>query len=368
MESMGQADRAKARCGQSIPGPLRVLMLATNFDMPYRILRCARAAGAETYVLGNAGAKPMRFSRHCRQFFFTECIIDGDRDEAIALEINCLARDLRINLVIAGDTPSTRSLIANRDLIEAPCFPMPSLDTFDELNDKWRFARLCEGLGILHPATRSLPNVAALEKEISANGLAFPFVAKPPNHTGSRGILIFDGSNTRDRLKAINYRPVLVEEFIAGEDIGASVYARKGRIEACITHHLWHRVYSTFANDGVFADIAKVVEHYGLDGVYNFDMRLAPDGRIFFLECNPRFFWKINLSMIAGINFVGLGLRPAAPSAPTTVVAGVKVRLPRALALSLLTSGRCSRRDWAMAAWLYLDPLPYLMEKLGLTA
>jgi hypothetical protein len=60
-------------------------------------------------------------------------------------------------------------------------------------------------------------------------------------------------------------------------------------------------------------------------------------------------------------------LHPPAPGAPATVVADVKVRLPKALAFSLLTSGRSSRRDWAMAAHLYLDPLPYLMEKLGLT-
>jgi hypothetical protein len=134
-----------------------------------------------------------------------------------------------------------------------------------------------------------------------------------------------------------------------------------------ITHRAWHQVHSTFANDGVFADIAKVVDRYRLDGVYNFDMTLAPDGRIFFLECNPRFFFKINLSMMAGINFVGWGLHPPAPGAPATVVADVKVRPPKALAFSLLTSGRSSRRDWAMAAHLYLDPLPYLMEKLGLT-
>jgi predicted ATP-grasp superfamily ATP-dependent carboligase len=309
----------------------------------------------------------MRFSRHCRRFFLSDCIVDGDRDEALALEINCLARDLEINMVIAGDAPSTRSLIANRDLIEVPCFPMPSLETFDVLNDKWAFARLCGELGILHPETRLLPDAAALEQEIVAGGVAFPFVAKPLGRSGISGVFNFDGSDTADQLRAINYRPVLAQQFIAGVDIGCSVFARAGRIEASIIHRFWHQVYSTFANDGVLADIAKVVDRYDLDGVYNFDMRLAPDGRIFFLECNPRFFHKINLSMIAGINFVGWGLHPPAPGDPVTVVAGVKVRLPKAVAFSLLTSGRCSRRDWAMLAHLYLDPLPYLMEKLGLT-
>jgi predicted ATP-grasp superfamily ATP-dependent carboligase len=358
---------SKIYCGQSLPGPLRVLMLATVFNMPYRVLRCARAAGAEIYVLGNPGAKPMRFSRHCRRFFLSDCIINGRRDEALALEINCLARDLGINRVIGGDAPSTRSLIANRDLIEVPCFPMPSLDTFDKLNDKWVFARLCGELGILHPATQLLPDAAALENEIAAGGVSFPFVAKPLSRSGTGGVLRFEGTNTSDQLRAINYRPILVQEFIAGVDIGSSVFARAGRIEAFLVHRFWRQVYSTFANDGVFADISRVVEHYRLDGVYNFDMILAPDGRIFFLECNPRFFFKIHLSMMAGLNFVGWGLQAPAQVASVTVVAGAKVRLPKALAFSLLTSGRCSRRDWAMAANLYLDPLPYQMEKLGFT-
>jgi hypothetical protein len=343
-------------------------MLAANFDLPYRILRCAQAADAEVYVLGNAGAKPMQLSRHCRQFFLTECIIDGDRDEALALEINCLVRGLGISMVIAGDAPSTRSLLADRDLMEAPCFPMPSLDTFDELNNKWAFRCLCGELGILHPASRLLPDAAAVEKEIANSSAECRFVAKPLSYTGRRGVFIFDGTNTRDRLRAINYSPVLLQELIAGVDIVSSIYARSGRIEALITHRFWHQVYSTFANDAVFADIAKVVEHYCLDGVFNFDMRLAPDGRIFFLECNPRFFATVHFSMMAGINFVGWGFRPRAPHSPATVVAGVKVRLPKALAYSLLTSGRCSLRDWKMAAYFYLDPVPYLMDWLGVTA
>ena len=37
-------------------------------------------------------------------------------------------------------------------------------------------------------------------------------------------------------------------------------------------------------------------------------MILTPDGAVHYLECNPRFFYKINLSMIAGVNFVAHGL------------------------------------------------------------
>ena len=132
--------------------PIRLLMVATLFAMPYRVMRCAQASGAEVYVLGNEGAWLLRFSRYCRRFFLTESIIHGDRDEALALEINHVVREFGITMVMPGDAPSTRALIACRDLIEAPCFPLPSLEQFDALNNKWAFAQLCEDLGIRIPS------------------------------------------------------------------------------------------------------------------------------------------------------------------------------------------------------------------------
>jgi len=347
--------------------PNRVLMLATIFNMPYRILRCAQASGAEVYALGNAGARALRHSRHCRRFVLSETVIFGGRDEGLALEINCLVRELGIDMVIPGCAPSTRALIANRDLIEAPCFPLPTLEQFDALNNKWEFARLCRELGILMPETRLLPDASALAREIKEQGLPRTLVAKPLSRSGEGGIVVLDGTDTEARLEKINYRPVLVQAFIPGKDIGASVYANGGKIEAFIAHRLWHQVYSVLHDSSILPEVDKVVRHLRLDGVYNFDMRLAPDGAVYYLECNPRFFYKINLSMLAGINFVERGLPGARPPGNDLITAAGDVRLPKALAYSLVTSARCTRRDWAMAGYLYLDPVPYAMERLNLT-
>jgi len=345
---------------------MRVLMVATVFNMPYRVLRCAQASGAEVYVLGNPGARGLRFSRKCKRFVLSSAIIHGDRDEALALEINCLVRELGVSLVMPGDAPSTRALIASRDLIEAPCFPMPSLDQFDLLNNKWAFAQLCEKLGILYPATRLLPDAATLAQEIAAGRLRIPLVAKPLSRSGSGGVVILDGVDDESRLSAINYQPVLVQTLIPGQDIGASVYARAGKIEAFVAHWYRRRVYSTFHNDQIYSDIAKIVSHFGLDGVYNFDMISAPDGTVHYLECNPRFYFKINLSMIAGINFVERGLPGAKPGA-ASIPDGAQVRLPEAVLVAFASLRRYSKRDWAMVAYICSDLVPYLMEALNLT-
>lgn len=342
----------------------RVLLIATLFEMPYRVLRCAEAAGAEVYVLGTAGARPLRYSRYCRDFFLSDCIINGERDDALALETNCLVKDLGITTVLAADAPSTRSLIATRDLIETQCFPLPSLETFDLLNDKWEFAKLCQELDILHPKTRLLPDRAALAAELGRCA-EHPIIVKPLGRSGNGGVVVFDGVDHAKRLKTINYRPLLVQEFIRGEDIGASIFARGGRIHAFVAHKFWHQAYSTFRDDQTYERIASVARRFNLEGIYNFDMRRSADGLVYFLECNPRVFHKIALSMIAGINFVRFGLS-GMDQAADIILADVKVRLPKALAHALITSARCTRRDWAMARYLYADPIPYLIEKLKL--
>jgi hypothetical protein len=94
-------------------------------------------------------------------------------------------------------------------------------------------------------------------------------------------------------------------------------------------------------------------------------MIAADDGNIYYLECNPRFFYRIDLSMLAGINFVALGLEGDAGPGPLRVPHGASVRRPEAV----LTSPRCwprlTRRDWAAACYAFSDPIPYLLDLFG---
>jgi len=213
---------------------------------------------------------------------------------------------------------------------------------------------------------RLLPDVATFAHEIAMGDCEYPLIAKPLDRNASAGVVVIDGVDSEKRLTAINYRPILVQKFISGHDIGASVFVRRGNIEAFVAHWYRNGVYCTFQDDQIYSDIAKIASHLNLDGVYNFDMILAPDGSVFFLECNPRFFYKIDQSMIAGINFVEHGIPYAGLQVRGVIQPGVQVRFPKALLRSLVFSGQCTKRDWAMATYLFSDPWPFLMEKLNL--
>jgi predicted ATP-grasp superfamily ATP-dependent carboligase len=363
----------KVACSQSLTairmnamGSPHLLLVSTLFKMPYRVLRCVQATGAIVYVLGTRRAQGLKYSRYCKEFVQADRPIDGSFDAELAEEINRNVGRLSIDMVLAGDAPSTRSLIAIRDLIQAPCFPMPELTQFDLLNDKWRFGILCRSLGIEYPGSRIFSNIDELDREIASKELSLPRLAKPLSMDGGVGIITLQPETARKELSRIFYRPILVQEFIEGEDIGASVFCQRGEIKAFIAHRYYRSTYTTFFDDAIYHDVNQLMRHLKVDGVFNFDMRLAPDGRIFYLECNPRFFFKIAMSMIAGINFVSLGLRGHGSDVPPKLARSVVVRFPKAMLATLHTPWKLKGKSREVLKFLLSDPIPYLREECGL--
>ncbi|MGH6981374.1 MAG: ATP-grasp domain-containing protein, partial [Stellaceae bacterium] len=326
-----EARGAAVRRATPKPARPRVLLLSALISMPYRVMRVAVDAGAEIYVLGNAMSQCLAHSRFCKKFVATHVPITGERDPALAAEIERWSRWFGIDMVLPGDVQATRALIAARDLIETPLFPLPTLPRFDQLNNKWFFTRMCDELGILTPQSRAIADAEQLRAELVAGRIALPAIAKPINHDGGMGVIRLDPDNALAQTVKIDYGPIIVQEFIEGRDIGASIYCERGEIKAFIAHELRRATYRSLDDPHIYRALAKIAAHMGIDGVFNFDMRLAPDGTVYYLECNPRFFFKINLSMLAGVNFVRMGLN-ATGRAVTAPKQGAAVRMPKALA------------------------------------
>jgi predicted ATP-grasp superfamily ATP-dependent carboligase len=341
-----------------------VLMVSALISMPYRVMRAAERADANVYVLGSAKSKGLRYSRYCEKFILTQRPISGQRDFELAREINRCVADFGIEMVLAGDVEATRSLLAIKDLLQAPCFPTPDLEQFDNLNNKWHFTNLCRSLGILCPNTWLVRDTAELSAKLDSGEIPLPAIVKPVNHDGGLGVISLDAANAREQIRNIDYLPILVQEPIAGFDIGASLYCEGGDVKAFIAHQLRRATYRILDQSNILPTLTRVAEHLKCDGVFNFDMRLAPNGMIYYLECNPRFFFKINLSMLAGINFIEYGFGTARDAGRPQQIGDV--RLPKALALAMLTPWRVTMRDLKALWHLWGDPISYLREATGI--
>lgn len=357
----GDGEGTRGERAATRTAPPNVLLICGLFGLPYRAMRCAHAAGARVHVLGNHGARGFKYSRYCESFTRLARPLDGTFDAALAELINACTDRLRIDVVMAGDQPAARSLAGLKQHLRASCFPMPDLPTFDLLNNKFEFYKLCCRLGILCPPTTLLDDADTVAQVIEAKHLSLPLIAKPLSLDAARGVVRLDSDSWSTRLAGVRYAPVLVQSFIEGVDIGASAFCHRGEIRAFVLHRLADATYTTYTDRGVLDSIQKIVAETCYSGVCNFDMRLAPDGKIYFLECNPRFFYKMDMSLIAGVNFVAHGLYP---NMEQNFVSGTAVRLHKAMLAKLATPWHLTRRDFAMLAYRHLDPLSYWRQCL----
>jgi len=359
--------QARARFGAhsgAITRPFNVLILTDSFKLAYRVMRCFHAAGANVHVLGSTRSRGLRYSRFCKSFRYRA---NDYRDNLQPLidEVNAVVIEHDIALIACGEHFMMRPLIVMAPALSAPCFPMLSIEQFDILNDKWRFTQLCNELGVRCPGSQLVADVAALRELLQAGKLTQPFIVKPVAFDGATGFFAFDRSKDLSQLSAIDYSPILVQEFIEGEDVCVSVYCNKGQILAFVAYRYSRATYITFEAPAIRADCAKILANTKANGVLNFEMRIAPDGAVYWLECNPRFFMSIAMSMLAGFPFVEYGLPIRRVSGVTASTSGAQVRFIKAAALEAVRFGRLTLRDFAYLRYVIADPIPWAREGLG---
>lgn len=340
---------------------LNILVVADLYILPYRVLFCLRQAGiSNVYVLGNSRSARLRYTRFSKRFFMSKINFDGSDIEGSLNEINRYVKKLAIDIVIAGDQHSTRLMTLIQPRVAAQCFPLPDATSFNMLYNKWDFSKICHEHNVLYPESQLLSSSKALMDNIRSNTITYPIICKPHNLEAGNGILKITEDNALEQAARIYYQPVLVQQFIEGEDIGASVYCEKGVIKNFIAHYFKRQTYHTFLNNRIYDAISKILGSMKVSGVFNFDMRLSLEKEIYFIECNPRFFEKMGMSALAGINFVAAGL--GLPTR-THVPHGTKVRMPRVLAFTLFTKPHTISRNDVMTTYkLAVDPVPFARE------
>jgi biotin carboxylase len=349
---------------------MKSLLIAFGFPVQYRALRCAAAAGMAVYVLGNKDAQLLRFSRDCRRFFPIPDVADrvssADGDLWVKIIEDALSR-CGAAMVIPADARATELLAGIRDRLSVPAYPILSLDKFRFLNDKWKFYQLCRQLNLPTPSTWVFRDKAALLSAIERGELPDSLIAKPLCGSGGIGVVPLTAHDAERGLNAVDYAPILVQEYIDGEHIGLSVFTAKGRVVASTVHQIKGQRFFYKTNDEYLRMGRAIAVRMETDGPMNFDAQLSPDGRIFLLECNPRVFLTMDYAAIAGVNFIAAGLQDwdgavAVPIATPEVA----VRSVLGVAPLLLSPWRIEPADLKMLQFALTDPIPFLIETLRL--
>ncbi|MEX6505874.1 ATP-grasp domain-containing protein [Jiella sp. M17.18] len=341
---------------------IRALLLADGYRLQYKVLRCTSQLLGSTHVFGSHAAGNLRHSRFCRQFHL------ADRDakfwnEREVEQLNRLCVERRIDVILPSDSATTGFLSRYGALLARPIFPVPAGEAFLDLDDKARFAALCLRLQVPVPVTHLCSDPAEVLQILADAPREVRFIIKPVDCWGSVGVRRIDpGSDPRALLDTLTYRPLVLQEFIEGEDATTVVFARGGVVLRSVSYQLRDGVVHFFRHEESVTHSEAIVRALQCDGILVFDFRITPAGAVRFIECNPRFWYRVELTMLAGANFVAYGLADDATAEWPVVRVQPQIAGPRALMRRLFSPWRLTRTDLRVLRFFLKDPLMYLLQ------
>jgi predicted ATP-grasp superfamily ATP-dependent carboligase len=341
---------------------MKVILLSLNPLLGQVVLDALRANNVTSWLIyDQITASMLRYSR------LTTVLMGGDalanRTEEIVSVIDRCHQEHHIDMVLASDVEGLLILTDIRDRIAPPVYAMPDRGTLGTLNNKWQFYQLCQDLDLPVPKSRFFTaktlDVAEIERDIG-----FPLVIKPTEKSGSIGVRTIHNSNElRKVLGSYNFEEFVVQKYIAGDDIGLSVLALQGVIQAVTCFWCGSRLATRFDSMPDFVELCRrILLSTTFTGVANFDARIEQStGTIRLLECNPRFFARLNAVRHGGLDFLRLVLYPGEkPGAANGIVfARGDIRAVRALLDS--PSRAIVVRTWHE---YFQDPLPRLLHRI----
>lgn len=171
------------------------------------------------------------------------------------------------------------------------------------LDSKVRFSALASGLGIPQPRIFASAAEADFSKVI---------VFKRDVSFGGHGVHLPRNAESLDNLIAHQRvgEPYLIEEYVEGEDWSVDVVGAPGCGYAASSYRCLEgmgtsgpaRRREVVPNPLLEGYARRVLEAVGYCGVCGFDFRVAPDGRAYVLEANPRFTGGLGDQLASGFN------------------------------------------------------------------
>ena len=351
----------------------KVLLLGASGALNLKVLYCLQPI-AETWLLMTGSDNIALRSRYGTAAGVFPWNDPGRRTEAIERVNACVAAH-DIDVVIPGDIHATGFVAENAAQLKgAALFPASPEATLDRIHNKWSFAEALMGAGLATPKTRYIGRREDLTEALAAE-IGFPLVVKPLTGESSHGVVVkrdyaalkahVDGGS------AYSEPPLIIQQFIPGEDIDISILADRGRIVASAVQLWSSEADLQFCENPEMERLAAdIVRLFDFHGVAHFDMRRsAVDGRIYVIECNPRFWYTIPAAMWCGLNFVEAGIEAALGRPwPADVRATGRYRLPgdvvRALGVPRHLRSM-SLRNWRGFIQPFADPAPHISEILA---
>jgi D-aspartate ligase len=278
------------------------------------VINClGQVPGIKIHVMSSIKWNPLRFSKYVSKFKYYPKVAN---DEKWLHQINTEIEKNKIDIVMPIFEIGIRRIIKNKASLaqSALLVPLPDLETFTTVINKWKLACYCENNKI--PVPKSfLYTPGEVISASTFEGIKFPVIIKPlEGFGGGIGIEIF--KNIEDLLKHLREKAdqlIIVQNFIKGYDIDCSILAKDGKILAHTIQQGYIAGASPFMpqiglefvnNPVLFGVVEKLITSLKWDGVAHLDLRYDEEVNEYkIIELNPRFWGSLDASYLMGINF-----------------------------------------------------------------
>lgn len=268
---------------------------------------------AKCIVIGDDEIRPLRWSPLCQAQIFTK--FDGSDDDTFVMAIASLSRRIPRVVLIPADCDAIRVVNRVRDRLPLPIIPIPDLQTLETFDNKWEFHQFCVRHALRAPETRLIGSKSALDFDALASELGLPFVVKPANRDGSRGVTVVASKARLEQCisnnDAYRYAPLIGQRYVQGKDIEISLLSVHGRLCAfSIQQQNGSRI--EFVPNADLEHMAKrLCSGSNYHGVMHIDARIEKStGEVFLIESNPRFWASLTAAAWCGLNFVAASIMP----------------------------------------------------------
>jgi hypothetical protein len=261
------------------------------------------------------GPKKIAFlgrAESCRRYFVNDLsLCEGNKADFIqTIERLCTHSNI---FLIPADDSANQLLYSTFDRLGAKCYPMCDSDSFEILNDKWRFQQLCSKLGVRVPKTMRLIEKSEIDFDHVRATAGLPFVVKPTNKSDSIGVRVIFSKDQLEKEILLNpkykFSPLVAQTFIPGIDIDISLFADSGSIKKFAVQTRKEDALFFVQNEKLVEFTEVLVRNLGYTGVLHIDARLDDaSGEIFLVEANPRFWGSLGEATWCGLNFVRVGI------------------------------------------------------------
>jgi biotin carboxylase len=292
---------------------INFIVLGRNKHVLVPVLQSIRSfTDAKAVTIGSEETKSLKWSTLCEQHLTID--FDGSDDDAFVALINSIVEKIQYVTLIPTDCDAIRLTNRVRERLSLNITPIPMTATMEMFDDKWRFHHFCKQNQIAVPHTRLFNSKTQLDYVALAGEFGTPFVIKPIDQAGARGVQIIRSKEEFDRIirdnDAYQYAPLLAQRYIDGTDIDISLLADRGQVGSFAIQRASDSVVEFIHNSELEQMALKLCRLSAYHGVMHIDARIdRHTGKVYLLESNPRFWASLNASVACGLNFVAESIR-----------------------------------------------------------